>query len=102
MKYKTDFKRWLPYLIIFAVFILSAIVYFWPAVQGKVVYAGDSINGTAATQEGIRYHQETGDYSFWTGSMFFRYAQLSDWWTPQIYSGFYLIPDSMGYDSRQP
>ena len=70
MKYKTDFKRWLPYLIIFAVFILSAIVYFWPAVQGKVVYAGDSINGTAATQEGIRYHQETGDYSFWTGSMF--------------------------------
>lgn len=70
MKYKTDFKRWLPYLIIFAVFILSAIVYFWPAVQGKVVYAGDGINGTAATQEGIRYHQETGDYSFWTGSMF--------------------------------
>lgn len=70
MKYKTNFKRWLPYLIIFAVFILSAIVYFWPAVQGKVVYAGDSINGTAATQEGIRYHQETGDYSFWTGSMF--------------------------------
>ena len=57
-------------MIIFAVFILSAIVYFWPAVQGKVVYAGDSINGTAATQEGIRYHQETGDYSFWTGSMF--------------------------------
>ncbi len=70
MKIQVNFKRCLPYLIIFAVFLLAAVIYFWPAVQGKVMYAGDSINGTAAVQEGVRYHQETGDYSYWTGSMF--------------------------------
>lgn len=70
MKIQANFKRWLPYLIIFAVFFLAAVIYFWPVLQGKVMYAGDSINGTAAIQEGVRYHQETGDYSYWTGSMF--------------------------------
>lgn len=70
MKIQANFKRWLPYLIIFAVFFLAAVIYFWPVLQGEVMYAGDSINGTAAIQEGVRYHQETGDYSYWTGSMF--------------------------------
>lgn len=70
MKIQANFKRCLPYLMIFAVFLLAAVIYFWPAVQGKVMYAGDSINGTAAVQESVRYHQETGDYSYWTGSMF--------------------------------
>lgn len=70
MKIQANFKRWLPYLIIFAVFFLAAVIYFWPVLQGKVMYAGDNINGTAAIQEGVRYHQETGDYSYWTGSMF--------------------------------
>ena len=70
MKIQANVKRWLPSLIIFAVFFLAAVIYFWPVLQGKVMYAGDNINGTAAIQEGVRYHQETGDYSYWTGSMF--------------------------------
>jgi hypothetical protein len=34
------------------------------------VYAGDNINGKAAVQESAAFHQQTGEYSFWTGSMF--------------------------------
>lgn len=67
---KINWKSWLPNAIILLVFVLAGVVYFWPAVQGKIIYAGDNINGTAAVQEGKAYHEETGDYSYWTGSMF--------------------------------
>lgn len=63
-------KQSLPYLIIFGVFIMAAVIYFWPALEGKVIYAADNINGTSAVQEGVRYHRETGDYTFWNESMF--------------------------------
>ena len=67
---KAGIKRWLPNLIIFAVFLVAAAIYFWPALQGKVVYGGDDINGTAAVHEGSEYHKTTGDYTFWTEGMF--------------------------------
>ncbi|MDO4949577.1 MAG: YfhO family protein [Bacteroidales bacterium] len=52
------------------IFFALAYLYCSPVLQGKVVYAGDNINGVSAVQEGVRYHQETGDYTWWTGSMF--------------------------------
>ena len=67
---KADIKRWIPNLIIAGVFALAAAMYFWPSLQGKVIYSGDSIGGTAAVHESLEYHKTTGDYSFWTGSMF--------------------------------
>jgi len=67
---KTNWKQYLPNIIILAVFLLASAIYFWPAVQGKVIYAVDNINGTAAVQESWEYHHQTGDYTFWTGSMF--------------------------------
>lgn len=67
---KEKLQKWLPYAIIFSVFIIAGLIYFAPAVQGKVIYAVDNINGTAAVMECVRYHNETGDYSWWTGSMF--------------------------------
>lgn len=66
-----DFKtRILPNLIIGLIFALASAIYFWPALEGKVIYAGDNINSWAALQESLNYHKTTGDYTFWTGSMF--------------------------------
>ena len=67
---KINWKSWLPNAIILLVFVLAGMIYFWPAVQGKIIYAGDGINGRAAVQEAVKYHEDTGDYSWWTGSMF--------------------------------
>ncbi len=63
-------KCWIPYLIIFAVFAIASAIYFFPSLQGKIIYAGDNINGSAAVHESSAYHQETGDYTFWTGALF--------------------------------
>lgn len=65
-----DWKKWIPNVVILLVFIIASAVYFWPAVQGKIIYAGDNISGTAAGHESWDYHGSTGDYTFWTGSMF--------------------------------
>ncbi len=67
---RIDWKKYLPNLIIFLLFFVASAIYFFPALQGQKIYAGDGINGRAAVQEGVAYHQATGDYSYWTGSMF--------------------------------
>ena len=67
---KIDWKKLAPYLAIIGIFIISSAIYFWPALQGKIVYGGDNINGTAAVQEGWNYFLQTGDNSYWTNSQF--------------------------------
>lgn len=67
---KIDWKKIVPYLAIIGIFIIASAIYFWPALQGKVVYGGDNINGTAAIQEGWNYHKQTGDFSYWTNAQF--------------------------------
>ncbi len=65
-----DWKKFLPDLIILAVFIIASVIYFWPALQGKIIATTDGINGRAAVQESVAYHEATGDYTYWTNSMF--------------------------------
>ncbi len=67
---RTHIRSFLPDAIILVVFLAASAVYFFPALQGKVIYAGDNINGSAAVHETMQYHQETNNYTFWTGSMF--------------------------------
>lgn len=67
---RTTWKQLLPNLLILLFFIIAAAMYFWPSLQGKVIFSGDGIGGTAAVHESMEYHKTTGDYSFWTGSMF--------------------------------
>ena len=67
---RTSWRQILPNALILLVFLIAAAMYFWPSVQGKVIYSGDGIGGTAAVHESSAYHQATGDYTFWTGSMF--------------------------------
>ena len=66
-----DFKtKILPNLGILFIFIVAATIYCAPALEGKIIFAGDNVNGTAASREGAVYHEQTGDYTWWTGSMF--------------------------------
>ncbi len=51
-------------------FLIAAMMYFWPVMEGKILYAGDGISATAARHEGTKYMAETGESTFWTNSMF--------------------------------
>ena len=64
-------KRYGVYLAAAVIFIVLALVYAWPeVVEGKVLNAGDNITAKCAVQELSKYNQETGDHSWWIGSMF--------------------------------
>ena len=67
---RTHLRSLLPNAIILVVFCIASAIYFFPSLQGKVIYAGDNISAIAAVQEPVKYHNETGNYTFWTGAMF--------------------------------
>ncbi len=64
------FSKSLPYIVALAIFAVIACVYCAPEFQGKVVYAGDTVNANAAARESVQYRKETGNNTWWTGSMF--------------------------------
>ena len=63
-------KKCLPYLVAIGVFILFAIIYCSPVLEGKIVQGGDTISWKGMYQEAKSYNEKTGDHTFWTGSMF--------------------------------
>ena len=67
---KIDWKKIAPELAIVGIFIIASALYFFPALQGKIIYGGDNINGTAAVQEGWNYYEQTGEMSYWTNAQF--------------------------------
>ncbi|MBP3585966.1 MAG: hypothetical protein J6J29_00520 [Paludibacteraceae bacterium] len=67
---KIDWLSYVGHFVILFIFLIASAIYFFPALEGKIVYAGDNINGKAAVQESAAFHEQTGEYSFWTGSMF--------------------------------
>ena len=66
---KINWKQIAPYALIGLVFVVAAMVYFFPSLQGKIIYAGDSINAQAAVHESAEYGKAGGN-TFWTGAMF--------------------------------
>lgn len=68
---KEILKKSIPYVAAAAIFIILSLIYAAPEVfDGKMLQAGDQISGKGMIQEVSEYHQTTGEYSWWTGSMF--------------------------------
>lgn len=63
-------QRFGAYIVAAALFVAIACIYCFPSLEGKVIHAGDSINAASAARESVKYTQDTGDHTFWTGSMF--------------------------------
>ena len=66
---KVNWKNIAVYAGIVLMFAIAAAIYFFPSLQGKVIYAGDNINATAAVHESHSYAKSGGN-TFWTGAMF--------------------------------
>lgn len=70
MKKENLLQKYGAYAVALFIFVAMAYIYCSPALEGKVIKSGDSTSATAAVREATEYTKETGDYSFWTGSMF--------------------------------
>ena len=67
---KTFFQKYGAYLVAAVIVLALAFFYCKPVLSGKVLQSGDDVNAISAVQEPVRYHQETGDYTWWNGSLF--------------------------------
>lgn len=67
---KLNFKALMPHFIIIALFVVVSVVYFMPALEGKVLQQGDMLHSQGMQKELKDYHEKTGEYAHWTNSMF--------------------------------
>lgn len=67
---KQFFEKYAAYLVAAVLFLALAFIYCKPVLSGKVLQSGDDVNAISAMQEASHYYQETGDHSWWNGSMF--------------------------------
>lgn len=67
---KIDWKKIVPYVVALVVFIGFAVLYCSPILEGRVLYAGDTLNWLGGAHQTQEYTAQTGETCWWTGSMF--------------------------------
>ena len=65
-----NFKKLLPHIIAIVVFIIIAIVYCKPALEGKVLNHHDTQGWKGMAQQSFEVKEKTGHFPLWTNSMF--------------------------------
>jgi len=63
-------KKLFPYFVALVVFVLFALIYCSPVLEGKLIQSSDTLGWKGMYQEVKVFHDKTGESSFWTGSMF--------------------------------
>ncbi|MEI6346499.1 MAG: YfhO family protein [Bacteroidota bacterium] len=63
-------KNTLLHLAVIAIFMTITLVYFYPLLEGKDLIQGDVVNADGMSKELKDYHKATGEYAYWTNSMF--------------------------------
>ncbi|MBS1654418.1 MAG: YfhO family protein [Bacteroidetes bacterium] len=64
------FKKILPHLIAVAVFLIVALIYCKPAIEGKVLAQHDITHWKGSIQSSVVYKEKHGEYPLWTNSLF--------------------------------
>src|SRR5664279_2246957 len=65
-----NFKKVLPHVIAIVIFLIVAVVYCKPALEGKVVAQQDIQNWRGMSQQSVEFHDKYGYYPLWTNSLF--------------------------------
>lgn len=85
----TWFKKFLPHLIAIGVFLIVAIIYCAPALQGKVLQPHDILGWKGMAQQSFEFKEKYGHFPLWSNSMFGgmpSYTFAMEW--PQIHIGY--------------
>ncbi len=66
----TFLKKAMPHIIAIVIFLVVAVVYCQPALQGKVLESTDNQQWRGMAQQSFEYKEKHGLYPYWTNSMF--------------------------------
>lgn len=65
-----DYKKFLPHLVVFVLFIVAALVYFNPVLQGKKILQSDIVQYTGMAKQQNDFRKATGEETYWTDAAF--------------------------------
>lgn len=67
---QNTFKKLLPHLVVLFLFIVAALLYFSPVLQGKQILQSDIVQYTGMAKQHNDFRAETGEETYWTNSAF--------------------------------
>ena len=70
MNNSSIFQKAIPHVLAVLCFIVICSMYFSPQLNGKIVQAGDTISSHGMSREMVDFHEETGERTLWTNTMF--------------------------------
>ena len=65
-----NWKSAVPHVIAVLIFLTLTLVYFSPVLEGKDIKQGDAIGSMGWGKDARDYHEESGEYSYWSNAMF--------------------------------
>ncbi|MDT0644020.1 YfhO family protein [Zunongwangia sp. F363] len=65
-----NLKRFLPHLLVLAGFVIIALAYFNPVLQGKEIFQSDIVQYIGMSKEQSDFRAQTGEEPYWTDSAF--------------------------------
>lgn len=70
MQQQQGFKRFLPDLLVIAIFLIISCAFCYPAFQGNVINQSDSRTWLEGSTESREHYEKTGENAFWANNMF--------------------------------
>ena len=65
-----NWKNIVPHVVAVVTFLLLTLVYFSPVLEGKDIKQDDAIGSMGWGKDARDYHDESGEYSYWSNAMF--------------------------------
>ena len=65
-----NYKKLLPHLVVFILFIIASLAYFNPVLQGKQIFQSDIVQYTGMAKQQNDFRKATGEETFWTDAAF--------------------------------
>ena len=65
-----NWKNIVPHVIAVLIFLTMTLVYFSPVLEGKDIKQDDAIGSMGWGKDARDYHEESGEYSYWSNAMF--------------------------------
>ncbi|MGL6267483.1 MAG: hypothetical protein ACRC2O_06135, partial [Chitinophagaceae bacterium] len=65
-----SFKTLLPHVVAVFIFLLIAVIYCKPALEGKVLVQSDVVNWQGMVQDMNKYKEIHGNYPLWNKNLF--------------------------------
>jgi len=98
-----NFKALVPHLIAIGIFLIVAVIYCRPALEGKVLFQSDNVHWKGMAQNSFEYKAQKGHFPFWNTHLFsgmpnYQVAMEAKSFIPNLHAVFTLgLPKPIGF-----